>query len=233
MPLKINRNATVTITPAFIDAFCSIYEKWARANVELINRGATNQNYSSYTMTAHRLRPIVRRQSPGPREGLDYELTRFRVLPYAAFDAVTGPLPGKEEGQILWLVGTTRHVTATYYNRRSEVAGELGCYNVYIPETIATNPNLFDIHMIPQRNPNARARHYHHGIVTYPDVEATRDPLTYRTDNCFGDYQGTLNSLLTVPDFPELFRQLHRHLSTYGDRPPYGDLPFDTRSKEG
>jgi hypothetical protein len=246
MPPKIKRNNIATISPEFVNTMCDMYNAWVAANAELIQMGRTDESLQGYFMTAIRLLPIVRRQSPSAREGLDYELTRFSVLPYTSFDVIEGPRPTNDRdpapGRIRWLVGRTKHVTATYYNRRrwdettqkflGTPAGELGCYNVYIPETIATQPNLYHLHLIPQRNQKATARHYHHGISIYPDREVSRHPLSYQTHNCWGDYQPTMNSLLTVPDWPELFRQLHRHLCTYGDRPPFTHLDFDTSTPE-
>jgi hypothetical protein len=243
MPLKLNTNKVVKIAPEFIDLVCDFYNNWALANEQLIRMGASDrEKYGSYTMTARRMMPIVRRQSPSLREGLDYELTRFRGLPFTSFEVYEGPEPGKNSGSIRWLVGRTRHITATFFDRRTwneklqkfegPAAGELGPYNIYIPETIAAHPSLANLHMIPQRNLFAAARHYHHAIKTGRDDRATRNPLSYETDNCWGDYQLVLNSLLSVPDLPELFRQLHRHLCTYGYIPPYLTLDFDTTIPE-
>jgi hypothetical protein len=148
-------------------------------------------------------------------------------------------MPGQNEGSIHWLVGRTRHVTATYFNERKwnpetgrfvgKIAGELGRYDIYIPETIVSSPSLSSIHMIPQRHQFSIDRHYHH----YINTEAvTRHPLSYRTGNCWGDYEGPLASMLSIIDLPELFRQLYVHLCTYGYAPPKRTLDFNTTIPE-
>lgn len=242
MPPKLKLNNTAKISPDFIDLVRSFYESWARTNAPLIQLGTEDAAYQGYTMTARRMKYIVRGQSPSLREGLDYELTRFRGLRFTSFEVYEGPEPGKQTGRIRWLVGRTRHVTATIWDRRTwnerlqkfegDIAGELGPYNIYIPETIATHPSLADLHMIPQRNLFAHYRHYHHRIETR-EGRAARNPLTYPTENCWGsDYQPVMNSLITVPDLPELFRQLYRHLCTFGYLPPNLELDFDTTTPE-
>lgn len=241
MPPKLKLNVA-KLSPDFIGLVREFYGRWAEANVRLIRWGAENEEYQGYTMTARRLMPIVRGQSPSLREGLDYELARFRGLHFTSFEVYEGPEPGKQTGRIRWLVGRTRHITATFFNQRAwdekagrfigGVAGELGSYNIYIPESIAISPSLADLHMVPQRNLFAENRHYHHAIKAGSSGRATRNPLTYETDNCWGDYQLVLNSLLTVPDLPELFRQLYRHLSTFGYLPPFTQLDFDTTLPE-
>ena len=230
MPPKLNLRNHTNVSPEFVDLMCEIYEKWASLHQAQIKDGASNPRNKHFTQTAARMMPIVRRQSPAPRVGLDYEITRLQTLPFTDFVVVRGPHPDDDvQEQIRWLVGRTCHVTATYYNHRSEIAGELGRYDIYIPEIVATRPDLYQIHMIPQRNQKSIARHYHHGISA---IEVTRIPLNYPTYNCWGDYTIPLSGLMSELDIPELFRQLRNHLATYGDRPPFRELDFDTRTPE-
>ena len=192
MALKLKLDNVVKISPDFIDLMRSFYENWARQNTRLIHIGSTDPEgeYGGYTMTARRLMPIVRGQSPSLRDGLEYEITRFRGLKFTSFEVYEGPEPfnARRRGNpqtIRWMVGRTRHIQATYWNMRQwderagkfigDVAGELGGYNIYIPETIAVKPALADLHMIPQRNLYSVFRHYHHKII---NVGADRPPAT-------------------------------------------------------
>jgi hypothetical protein len=234
MPPRLKLNNAATVTPEFIMLVQELYAEWLRKYDNLIRRGIANPRQASvshFAYTARRMLPIVHGKSPAPRVGLDYEITRFTLIPYTEFDVVEGPHPSRHQsGRIRWLVGRTRHVTATYYNRRSEIAGQLGKYDVYIPETIIQHPDLDQLHMIPLRNTRSKARHYHHGIMCQGAPQG--QPLNYPTHNCWGDYTGPIKSLMDEPDFPELFRQIYNHLSTYGDRPPYTQLDFDVRTPE-
>jgi hypothetical protein len=233
MPPKLKLQAA-SISPEFICPVRELYEGWREKYDTLIRRGIQNPRQSSvshFAHTARRMLPIVQGKSPSPRVGLDYEITRFSLIPYTEFDVIVGPHPNRHNNRsIRWLVGRTKHVTATYYNHRSEIAGELGSYDVYIPETLIESPNLDQMNMIPVRHPRSVKRHYHHGI--YCDGTPRELPLNYPTNNCWGDYTGPIKSLMDEPDFPELFRQVYNHLSTYGDRPPHRSLDFDTRTPE-
>ena len=239
MPPRLKLNTAATISPEFIMLVRELYGVWIRKYDNLIQRGIRSPKQASvahFAYSAKRMLPIIRGVSPEPRVGLDYEITRFTLIPYTEFDVIVGPHPNRNNHtQIRWLVGRTRHVTATYYNRRNEIAGELGKYDVYVPETVIASPNLDQLHMIPVRNPRSKARHYHHGIICPGTPQG--QPLNYSTDNCWATH-GPLKALMDEPDFPELFRQLYNHLCTYGDRPPFGphsmrgDLDFDTRTPE-
>jgi hypothetical protein len=230
MPLKITK--VTNISPEFLQLVQTMYSEWMTRNQGLIQRGISDKRYDHYAYTAKRMLPIVRGISPSAREGVDYELTRFRGLPYTDFVVVTGPYPGGEQaGMINWLVGRTKHVTATYFDHRNEIAGELGRYDVYIPETIVAHPDLGHIHMVPQRNQLSVNRHYHH-YLNISEERAPSNPLALRTGNCWGSYSTPLKGLMDEPDFPELFRQLYNHLSTYGYAPPRTSLDFDTSYKD-
>jgi hypothetical protein len=230
MPPKLKLSNHANVSSEFVDLMCEIYESWAQLHMVQIQDGARNPRNKHFTQTAARMMPIVRRQSPAPRAGLDYEITRLQTLPFTEFLVVCGPHPDEDVHEtIRWLVGRTRHITATYYNARHQIAGELGRYDIYITEIMAKQPDLYQLHMIPQRNQKAIARHYHHGIQT---DEVTRIPLNYPTQNCWGDYTVPLKGLMDEPDIPELFRQLRNHLATYGDRPPFRELDFDTTTPE-
>jgi hypothetical protein len=242
MPLKITR-PQVHISPDFMPLVCEMYTRWFELNQGNIERGMrdlNNRRFGAYPMTAKRLLPIIQRQSPDYRVGFDYEVTRFIGTPFTSFEVAVEPPPYPSEGApIRWLVGRTRHVQTTYYQGRKwdqatgrfigEVKGELGPYNIYIPETIAEHPDLYHFHMIPQRHMRSADRHFHHYIQGDPTI---RHPLTCQTGNCWSEYQQPLKAMLDFPNYPELFRQLYMHLSTWGVSPPRTHLDFDTSTPE-
>jgi hypothetical protein len=244
MPLKITR-PQVHVSPDFMSLVCDMYTHWFELNQSNIERGVrdlSNRRFGAYAMTAKRLLPIVQRQSPEARVSFDYELTRLLGAPFTAFEVIMAPPPYPGDGpQIRWLVGRTKHVQTTLYSSRKwdqqtgrfvgEVKGELGPYNIYIPETVCEYPDLYHFHMIPQRNKRSIDRHYHH----YANVTSdgiTGHPLTVQTGNCWSEYQSPLKAMLDFPNYPELFRQLYVHLSTFGAQPPRTRLDFDTTTPE-
>lgn len=226
MPPKIK--AQTRVSPEFIDTMLAMYAQWMNLNMDMItsHRGETSKRLG---MTARRLLPIVRRQSPDLRQGFEYELTRLRRMPFTEFFAIMDVDPNGEFREIPWLIGRTRHITATDFRNRNKIMGELGCYDVCIPSTIMQRPNLAHLHLIPLRNPNASYRHFHHGI---HQGTGSGSPRSFQTGNCWGSYSGVIKGLMDEPDIPELFRQLHNHLCTYGELPPYRSLDFDTTTKE-
>jgi hypothetical protein len=225
MPPKIKTQTN--ISPEFIDAILTMYSEWLTLNKRIITKGR-GEIAQRLGMTAKRLLPIVRRQSPDLRVGFQYELTRLRRMPFSEFYVVMDVDPNNEYPEIPWLVGRTRHITARDYRAPHPILGELGCYDVCIPSNAMRHPDLSHIHLIPLRNPNAENRHYHHA--GYPGTGPT--PRSLHTGNCWGSYSGVIKGLMDDPDIPELFRQLHNHLCTYGDQPPYRRLDFDTTTKE-
>ena len=64
--------------------------------------------------------------------------------------------------------------------------------------------------------------------------EIKRSPLSYRTGNCYGDFSGVIKGMVDEPDIPQLFQQIHKHLSTYGNYPPrhMDQLDFDYHTPE-
>lgn len=233
MPPKIHAQRA-NVSAEFIDLMIELYSEWMLNNQNLIKAGTTRKGFEHYTYTAKRMMPIVRRVSDD-RTGLDYEVTRLRGLPFTDFLVVQNVDPTEQERSIPWLVGRTRHVTITNYARRSEVMGQLGSYDIYVPSTIVRTPQLGHIHMIPQRNQWSINRHPHH----YLNVDRSLDhgagsPLSYQTGNCYGSYSGVLKRMVDLPDFPALFGQLFGHLCTYGDSPPrrMNMLDFDTTTPE-
>jgi hypothetical protein len=237
MPPKINAQRAV-IAPEFIDLMIELYAEWMTRNNNLIIQGTQREGFKHYAFTARRMLPIVRRQS-NDREGLDYEVTRLRGLPFTHFLAVMDVDPTEESGEkIPWLVGRTKHVRIADYRRRSEIIGELGCYDIYIPSTIVRTPQLGHIHMIPQRNQRSHNRHPHHylndGRLYDNEMVMDRSPLSYLTGNCWGSYSAVIKRQVDLPDFPALFGQLYGHLSTYGDSPPrhMDQLDFDIHTPE-
>jgi hypothetical protein len=234
MPPKINIQRA-RIAPEFIDLMIELYGEWMTRNQNLIIQGSQRDSFRHFAMTAKRMLPIVRRQSDD-REGLDYEVTRLRGLPFTDFLVVMDVDPTDDEGaRIPWLVGRTKHVTIRNYQKRTEVMGELGRYDVYIPSTIVRSPQLGHIHMIPQRNQWALNRHPHHYLNVYePEFERSGSPLRYPTGNCWGSYSAVIKRMVDLPDFPALFGQLFGHLGTYGDSPPrrMNTLDFDTHTPE-
>ena len=249
MPPKINLKRA-NISTEFVDLMTALYAEWVTKNERVILAGKTNKGFEHFTMSARRMLPIIKRVSDD-RKGLDYELTRLRGLPYTDFVVVMDVDPTwdprepewdddydeaeewKNAPRIPWLVGRTKFVTMTNYANRSEIKGQLGHFDVYIPSSIVRSPELSHIHMIPQRNQRSVYRHPHHYLQT--DGEAiTRSPLSYRTGNCYGDYSGVIKGMVDEPDFPELFRQLFGHLSTFGYGPPINlsSLDYDIHSPE-
>jgi len=226
MPPKIKQQTYVS--PEFIDTMLNLYSMWLTLNMDMIKSGR-GEIGKRLGMTAKRLLPIVRRQSPDLRQGFDYELTRLRRMPFTEFDVIMDVDPTNQYPEILWLIGRTRHITATNYSNRNKIMGELGCYDVCIPSTIIQHPNLAHLHLIPLRNPGAAYRHFHHGI---HQGTGNGSPRSFHTGNCWGSYSGVIKGLMDEPDIPELFRQLHNHLCTYGELPPYRSLDFDTTTKE-
>ena len=228
MPPKIAANTRVS--ELFITTMLHMYAQWIKQNERLIKQAARGGVAQRLAMTARRLLPIVRRKSPDLRIGFEYELTRLRRMPFVEFTTVMGPNPNNTHDEIVWLVGITRHITMTNWVRRSEVMGEMGRYLIHIPSTIVQYPNMAHIHMLPERNIFAPHRHPHHAGFSRGDAE---NPLAWETGNCWGSYSGVIKGLIDEPDFPELFRQLYNHLSTYGDAPPYRlSMEFDIRTPE-
>jgi hypothetical protein len=257
MPPKLNLQRA-TISNEFVDLIIALYAEWMTRNERLIRAGVTNKGFSHFTHSAQRMLPIVKRVSDD-RKGLDYEITRLRGLPYTEFVVVTDidptyhiadydedldDLAVDEEDyyrreyakapKIPWLVGHTKFVTMTNYANRQEVMGRLGCFKIYIPSSIVRSPELGHIHLIPDRNTRSINRHPHHGLTTDGEImNSSRSPLTYPTINCYGDYSGVIKGMIDEPDFPELFRQLFGHLSTFGYGPPIhlSSLDYDIQSE--
>lgn len=229
MPPKISANTRVS--ELFITTMLHMYGQWIKQNERIIMQAGRGGMAQRMAMTARRLLPIVRRQSPSLREGFDYEVTRLKRMPYTSFDVVMDANPLNHHEKIAWLVGTTRHITMRDYHSSHSIMGEMGCYNVCIPSSIIHHPNMAHIHMLPVRNPHAPHRHPHHA--GFDRGIRGGSPLTWETGNCWGSYSGVIKGLIDEPDIPELFRQLHNHLSTYGDRPPYRlSMEFDIQTKE-
>ena len=233
MPPKIHARRA-NISDEFIELIIALYKEWMLKNQGLIKQSVSNTRFEHYARTAQRMLPIIRRISDD-RAGVDYEITRLRGLPFTDFLVVHDVDPTEQEDRIPWLVGRTRHVTITNYARRSEVMGELGRYDVYVPSSIVRRPELGHIHMIPQRNQRSSNRHPHHYLQTYGEaVAADRSPLSYPTGNCYGSYSAVIKKMVDLPDYPALFGQLYGHLSTYGDSPPIrmNNIDFDTITPE-
>jgi len=254
MPPKINLKRA-NISTEFVDLMIALYAEWVTKNDRLIRAGLTNKSFEHFTHSARRMIPIIKRVSDD-RKGLDYELTRLRGLPYTDFVVVTDIDPTWEVGEpdwdeddadefyareyaeapkIPWLVGRTKFVSMTNYANRNEVMGQLGRFDVYIPSSIVRSPELGHIHLIPQRNQRSIYRHPHHYLQTDGEqIARNRSPLSYRTGNCYGDYSGVIKGMVDEPDFPELFRQLFGHLSTFGYGPPISlsSLDYDIHTPE-
>jgi len=220
---------SMEITPDFVPAMIQAYMGWMTLQSEVAAGGASKRTMEKHAVTIGRLMPIVKKQSPSLRSGLDYEVTRLRGLKFVKFE-----LFQHEDRQ--YLAGTTSHITITEWSNRKRIMGELGAYWIAIPLNIFVAPDLGKIHMIPMRNPQARDRHPHHYTRSYEQrsVREPAHPLDRETGNCFGDYSGTLTGLLAEPDLPGLFQQLYGHLSTYGNSPPrhMDALDFDHVTEE-
>ena len=227
MPPKLKQQTKVS--PEFIDTMLSMYATWIKLNMNMIKSGR-GEIGKRLGMTAKRLLPIVRRQSPDLRQGYEYELTRLRRMPFTEFHTIIDVDPNGAYPEIPWLIGRTRHITMTDYRNRNRIMGEMGCYEICVPSTIIAHPSLAHLHLVPTRNPLSYRRHPHHGINI---GTGNGSPRSYRTGNCWGSYSGVIKGLMDEPDIPELFRQLHNHLCTYGDQPPYRlEMDFDITTKE-
>jgi len=233
MPPKINIQRA-NIAPEFIELMIDLYKEWVVKNERIIRQSIGNPRHEHFAHSGRRMLQIAKRQSPSPRAGLDYEITRLRGLPYDKFYVVEEPSPTNPDEVIPWLAGHTRFVTMTNHANRKEVMGHMGCYTIFIPSTIVEYPSIDSIHMVPDRNHLSRNRHPHHYLNVTPDMQLTLSPLAYPTGNCFGDYSGVIKGMIDEPDFPELFRQLYGHLCTYGILPPrhLDDLDFDITTPE-
>ena len=244
--LKLQR---ANVHPEFIKLMRSMYAEWVQRNARLIKAGTTNGQFAHFTHSARRMLPIVKGVS-NDRAGLDYEITRLRGLPYREFTVIRDVDPAKvpdlsewdyeEDSEpdlsgvsiIPWLVGRTKFVVMTNFSNRGEILGQLGHFDVCIPSSIVRSPEIGHIHLIPHRNPKSINRHPHHGIQTEDGVRYS--PRFYPTINCYGDYSGVIKGMVDEPDFPELFRQLFGHLSTYGYGPPISlsSLDYDIVTPE-
>ena len=244
--LKLQR---ATVHPEFVETMQAMYAEWITKNDRLIRAGTKNSNFAHFTHSARRMFPIVKGIS-NDRAGLDYEITRLRGLPYTDFTVIRDVDPSRvpdldgwdyeEDGEpdlsdvpiIPWLVGRTKFVVMTNYANRGEIMGQLGHFDVCIPSSIVRSPEIGHIHMIPHRNYNSINRHPHHGIQVGDSVRHT--PRLYPTINCYGDYSGIIKGMVDEPDFPELFRQLFGHLSTFGFGPPISlsSLDYDITTPE-
>ena len=233
MPPKINLQRAA-VAPEFIEVMIALYAEWITKNERVI-RQSIGTKHEHFAHSGRRMMKIVKRKNDSPRAGLDYEIARLRGLPYREFFVVEDVDPTNVHGpRIPWLAGHTRFVTMTYHQNRNDVKGYMGCYTIYIPASIVRNPDIDTIHMIPDRNPNSVNRHPHHYLNVLDGTRIIGSPLAYPTGNCFGDYSGVIKGMVDEPDFPELFRQLYGHLSTYGVMPPrsLSSLDFDITTPE-
>jgi hypothetical protein len=222
MAIKTISRASVSVE--FLEYLRQVYETFIhqeKQHAAEYPSGAAKYLKMRASAHAHIL-SVLRVGHSDNRSGLEYEMTRLRVLPYQEF--TTTIRKGKK-----YLVGVTKPIVIEgdgcdrkYY---------LGSYAVYLSLDAIANCCPDDFQFIPLKQPYSHARHPHHKV-DY-EMDSTVHPLDKEPRTCWGGFGNPVRLLLDIPDIPELFRLLYLYLSRYNPSSPlvHGgikNLDFDT-----
>lgn len=159
-----------------------------------------------------------------PGRGLDLEMSRMRGLD---FESVTvQDIAGKR-----WMVAQTRGLIITLRDydymekvrgsKRSHTQYDHGDYKIYVDIATIGTTKIGELHFVPDLNPHATSRHYHHTASV-----GGEHPVQMWPHSCWGGFSGPLASALSLADLPELFRMLRIFVGRYNPGSPLSRPSF-------
>jgi hypothetical protein len=128
--------------------------------------------------------------------------------------AITRPVVATETG--------SRAVKINRHKWGEEAAKErywdIGIYDVYIPGFAFLDRTFDKVHLIPQREPMARNRHFHH--IAYAAGETISNPLQMIPHWCAASFATIFSNLLGDLDFPGYLKIIGMFLKHFNRNSP-------------
>lgn len=227
MAIKTRKRCTIG------DGVIDLYRKSAALALENIYntmQGIPARSRPGYLQKSRgdiaRLNDIVKGISK-PGRGIDLEVSRMKGID---FDTIN--LEKIESGT--YLVAHTKGLIITLkdYDYLEKVSGKKrnhkrydhGDYKIYVKDNILATPKIAALHFVPDLEPFATSRHYHH--TAYYSTKEPKHPVQMQPSSCWGGFSGPLSTALNMSDFPELFRMLRIFVGRYNPSSPLGHPRF-------
>jgi len=147
--------------------------------------------------------------------GLPYEsVDAIKYNDKSYLHAVTRPIVATETG--------TRTVWMSRRKHREEPTQkhhwDIGVYDVYIPAYCFLNRTFDNAHLVPQREPMANSRHYHH--TAFRTSNDNINPLQMSPRWCAASFATIFSNLLGDMDFPGYLKIVNMFLMHFNRNSP-------------